>query len=160
MSERDIPTTVEGVEKAENYVRVLGIMREQCESHPQWPKRANGTPLDNDIPVRCANVACSMLNAKDATIAELRAESSSMQATVRKLTDIAEQQSAELTQLREDRRVLNTEATFARKLFEAAEREAGDDRSMQTQREYDLAYTAYMAVRKDTDSSGAIGRAT
>lgn len=100
------------------------------------------------------------LDNRDATIAALRAESSSMQATVRKLTDIAEQQSAELTQLREDRRVLNTEATFARKLFEAAEREAGDDRSMQTQREYDLAYTAYMAVRKDTDSSGAIGRAT
>jgi len=67
-------------------------------------------------------------------------------------------QDEELTQLREDRRVLNTEATFARKLFEAAEREADEDRSLQTQREYDHAYSAYMAVRKATNASGALER--
>jgi len=78
VSEHEIPTTVEGVEKAESFIRVLGLMREQCESHPQWPKRANGTPLDNDIPVRCANVACGLVRTKDATIARLEYENAGL----------------------------------------------------------------------------------
>lgn len=109
------------------------------------------------------------LDDRDATIAALRAEVAHIPEMAKQLGILkteneqlraeVERLTAELTQLREDRRVLATEATLARNLFEAAEREACEDRSMQTQQEYDRAYTAYMAVRKDTDASKALERA-
>ena len=102
-------------------------------------------------PKRAADIAAVVKNCR-----ELGWSDSLLAAALNRVTDA----NAELTQLREDRWVLATEATLARNLFEAAEREACEDRSMQTQQEYDRAYTAYMAVRKDTDASKALERAT
>ena len=56
-----IPTTPVEVEHAERFDVILRHMQEACETHSWWKKRMDGTPLANDIPVRCAEVASKML---------------------------------------------------------------------------------------------------
>jgi hypothetical protein len=53
-------TAVEGQREAMPFHEVLRLMRETMESHSFW-RKAVGTPLENDLPVRAANIARALL---------------------------------------------------------------------------------------------------
>ena len=42
------------------YAEVLKAMTEEMRAHPWWRKQVEGTPLENDLPVRAANVAARL----------------------------------------------------------------------------------------------------
>jgi hypothetical protein len=44
---------------------VLKVMTERMQSHPWWGKRVEGTPLENDLPVRAAKAFFEMVNGPD-----------------------------------------------------------------------------------------------
>ena len=44
-----------------DWTEVLKIMTEAMQSHPWWKRRVEGTPLENDLPVRAAKAFFEMV---------------------------------------------------------------------------------------------------
>lgn len=54
------------------YPKMLKEIQGHCETHPWWRRKCEGTPLENDLPVRAANLASIWTRQAHAEIEKLR----------------------------------------------------------------------------------------